>query len=135
MEVDYEMMNIQEEEEDIYSDPVENYCRLHRTVTFLENDGRVTEDWIEEHKKHILKMREVFDDLPNINPEIGDPEFRRLAYECEILLRNLVQSIRLNRIFDVNFYRTLCQNMITMCEYFFSDDELESCMSKLSIKN
>ena len=136
MEVEFENLVIkEEEEEDIYSDPVENYCRLHRTVTFLENDGRVTEDWIEEHKKHILKMREVFDDFPNINPEIEDPEFRRLAYECETLLQNLVQSIRLYRTFDVELYHNLGQNMLTMCEYLFSDDELELCMSKLSIKN
>jgi len=119
--------------EDIYSNPYENYCRLKRTVTFITNGGRVTEEWMEEHRRHILKYHEIFPNFSQTNQEIEDPEFRKTAHEAETLLANLVQSIRVNRFFNVKFYLMLNQHMIKLCEYIFTEDELEFCMSKLSI--
>jgi hypothetical protein len=122
-----------EEEPDLYSDKYENYCRLQRTVTFLTNGGRVTEEWMEEHRLHILKYREIISDYTHVNDDIKDPDFRKTAQETEVLLSNLVQSISVNRFFNVRFYIMLNQHMLKLCEYFFSEEELELCMSKLSI--
>ena len=121
------------EEEDEYSNVYENYCRLERTVTFLTNGGRVTEEWMEEHRLHILKYHEMFPNFSETNQEISDPEFRKTAREAETLLTNLVQSIRTNRFFNVKFYLMLNQHMIKLCQFIFTEDELEMCMSKLSI--
>ena len=120
-------------EEEDYSDVYENYCLLQRTVTFLTNGGRVTEEWMEEHRRHILKYREVFPDFSQTNMEIKDPGFRKLAQETEVLLSNLIKSIEMNRFFNVKFYLMLNQHMIKMCEFVFTEDELDFCMSKLSI--
>lgn len=122
-----------DEETDLYSDKYENYCRLQRTVTFLTNGGRVTEEWMEEHRLHILKYREIITDYTHVNDDIKDPDFRKTAQETEVLLSNLVQSISVNRFFNVRFYMMLNQHMLKLCEYFFSEEELELCMSKLSI--
>jgi hypothetical protein len=126
-------MEDDEEEIDIYSDVYENYCRLQRTVTFLTNGGRVTEEWMEEHRLHILKYNEMFPNFSQTNLEIKDPEFRKTAQNAEVLLTNLVQSIRVNRFFNVRFYLMLNQHMIKLCQHIFTEDELELCMSKMSI--
>lgn len=122
-----------DEETDVYSDKYENYCRLQRTVTFLTNGGRVTEEWMEEHRRHILKYREIIPNYAEVNQDTDDMEFRKIARETEVLLSNLVESIRVNRFFNVRFYLIFNQHMVKLCAYFFSDDELELCMSKLSI--
>lgn len=138
MEQSYEqletvIMEDDEDQEDIYEDVYENYCRLQRTVTFLTNGGRVTEDWMEEHRLHILKYHELFPNFSETNQEISDPTFRKTAQEAEVLLANLIQGIRTNRSFNVKFYLMLNQHMISMCQFIFTEDELELCMSKLSI--
>jgi hypothetical protein len=126
-------MEDDEEEIDIYSDVYENYCRLQRTVTFQTNGGRVTEEWMEEHRLHILKYNEMFPNFSQTNLEIRDPEFRKTAQNAEVLLTNLVQSISTNRFFNVRFYLMLNQHMIKLCQHIFTEDELELCMSKMSI--
>lgn len=123
----------QREEEDIYSDPYENYCRVQRTVTFLKNGGRVTEEWMEEHRLHILEYYSRFPEISQINLEIKDRTFRQLAEEAEVLLGNLIQSIRANRFFNVKFYLMLNEHMLKITEFFFTEEELDFCMSKLSI--
>lgn len=138
--MDIEMFNSlkiseEEEEDDIYEDPYENYCRVQQTVTFLTNGGRVTEDWMEEHVKHIVKYSEIFYKFSEMNPEIEDPEFRHMAVECETILTNLINYIDTYGSFDIDDYLLLNQNMLKMCEYTFTDDELEICMRKLSIKS
>jgi hypothetical protein len=137
MEDSYEVLeNItmeEDEETDIYSDACENYCRLQRTVTFLTNDGRVTEEWMEEHRLHILKYRELFINFSEIHEEIIDDDFRKTARQAEVLLANLVQSIQANRFFNTRFYLMLNEHMLKLCQYIFTEDELGLCMSKLSI--
>lgn len=128
-----ESVTMEDDEEDQYSDVYENYCRLQRTVTFLTNGGRVTEEWMEEHRLHILKYHEMFPNFSQTNQEIRDPDFRKTAQEAEVLLANLIQSIRVNRFFIVRFYLMLNQHMIKLCQHIFTEDELELCMSKLSI--
>lgn len=123
----------QREEEDIYSDPYENYCRVQRTVTFLKNGGRVTEEWMEEHRLHILEYYSRFPEISKTNLEIKDRTFRQLAEEAEVLLGNLIQSIRANRFFNVKFYLMLNEHMLKITEFFFTEEELDFCMSKLSI--
>ena len=122
-----------DEDTDVCSDPYDNYCLLERTVKFLESGGRVTEEWMEEHRKYILKYYEVFPNFSEVNQEIKDPTFRKNAEECEVLLGTLIQSIRTNRFFNVKFYLMLIQRMIALCQFIFTEDELEFCMSKLSI--
>lgn len=117
----------------MYSDRYENYCRLKRTATFLSNGGNVTEDWVEEHKLHILKYSEIFSNISKVNEEITDATFRNIAKESATLLENLLQSLKTRNTFNIKFYMMLNQHMAKLCEYIFTEDELEFCMSKMSI--
>jgi hypothetical protein len=121
------------EDEDLYSDPYENYCRLKRTITFLTNGGKVTEDWMEEHTGHIMKYNQVFPEISKTNLSVTDRTFRKTAQDAEVILRNLVESIDHNRLFNLKFYLMLNEHMIKLTEFLFTEEELEFCMSKLAI--
>lgn len=121
------------EDVDLYSDPYENYCRLKRTITFLTNGGKVTEDWMEEHTSHIMKYNQVFPEISKTNLTVTDRVFRKTAQDAEVILRNLVESIDHNRLFNLKFYLMLNEHMIKLTEFLFTEEELEFCMSKLAI--
>lgn len=121
------------EDVDLYSDPYENYCRLKRTITFLTNGGKVTEDWMEEHTGHIMKYNQVFPEISKTNLTVTDRIFRKTAQDAEVILRNLVESIDHNRLFNLKFYLMLNEHMIKLTEFLFTEEELEFCMSKLAI--
>lgn len=131
MEVD-EYSHLQEDTME-YSDPLQNYCRLKTTAVFLQTGGRVTEDWMEEHKKHIMKYFDMFPRFGEINEDITDHEFRKKAKETETLLCYLVDSIQKTRTFNTNVYRMLNEHMIYLCETIFSEDELNECMQMLNL--
>lgn len=131
MEVD-EYTHLQEDSME-YADPLQNYCRLKTTAVFLQTGGRVTEDWMEEHKKHILKYFEMFPRFSMINEEIEDQEFRTKAKNTETLLCYLVDSIQKTNTFNTVHYRMLNEHMIYLCETIFSEDELSECMSMLNL--
>jgi hypothetical protein len=111
----------------MYNDPHENYCRLQRTTKFLQTGGRITEDWIEEHRRHVRKYCEIFWNMSEFHPEITDPTFRQKAKEVEVLL----EYLRIT--FDVRGYFQLNQDLIQMTEILMTEDDLLACMNLLSI--
>jgi hypothetical protein len=111
----------------MYDDPHENYCRLQRTVKYLQAGGRITEDWIEEHKRHVRKYSEIFWNMSEFHPEITDPTFRQKAKEVEVLL----EYLRIT--FDVRGYFQLNQDLARMTEILMDEDDLLECMNKLAL--
>ena len=108
-------------EEDIYEEmrktPTEtqrisNYNRILETIIEITSQGfRLTEDWMEEHKKLIMVYRDWIPDYNLIDPEIENEDFRKKAYETEVLMRNLVEAIVKTKTFNVKFYLMLLQHM------------------------
>lgn len=119
--------------DDNYTDGYENYCILHRTVTFLKNGGKVTEQWMVEHREHILRYRKEFADFSKVHPEIDDETFRSWATETEKCMINLMNSIRASGFFSIPIYLKLNELIINICDFVFTEDELQLCMNKLSI--
>ena len=111
----------------MYSDPHENYCRLQRTVTYLQTGGRITEDWVEEHKHHVRKYCDIFGSISRFHPEISDPTFRQKAQNVEKLLGFLKIT------FDLVGYYQLNQDLIDMTMILRSEDDLIDCMNGLSM--
>lgn len=86
-----------------------HYEILIETIQFLLNNRTITEDWIEYHKKIILKYDEAFPCGFNyINGEITNSRFRNLAKKAHILLGKLITDIRLQKIFNKNDYKEFC---------------------------
>ena len=121
------------EEEDIYDDPYQNYCRLKATAAFLQNGGRITEDWIEEHKAHVTKYAEYFPRFSMVNLENEGEEFRKKATESETILNYLDDTIRKSGTLDLRMYLILNLHMIYLCEEMFSVDALTESMQEVTM--
>lgn len=124
-------VSMEEEDIDMYSSPWENYLRLLNTVETLETGVRLSEDWYEEHKTHILKYRDVFMDFSTVNQEIHDESFRKKAIETETILSSLVHEVKTRGIFTVKMYLLLNKHMKALCEFIHGEDELLEMLGRM----
>lgn len=122
-----------EEDDNTYSCPEVNYCRIIETIQELESNVRVTEDWTEDHKKHIFKYRQIFPDFTKVNEEIEDVEFREKAKQTELLLRNIIHGITQYGTINLKFYLILNKHFKYLCECIYSEDELSNIMRDMGL--
>jgi hypothetical protein len=113
--------------------PEDNYRRLVATIDHFNQKRRITEDWIEEHKKIILEYRRVFPDVSKSNEEVTDRVFRSVATKAELLLSDLIREIKLTRSFNWNDYYELCVCFHKMCELLYTEDELTAMMNGMKL--
>ena len=121
-----------------YDEKFYNYRRLVDTIQFIDQGGRITEDWMETHKQILGEYRNAFpDSFRAVNPEIKHKEFRTLAEESGVLLDSLMTSIQYEKKFKVGHYRMLLTRMLRMVdlvnEYHDDGDELTSFMQNMSL--
>jgi hypothetical protein len=112
----------------------ENYLEIVKTLDFIENNGRITEDWMEENRWIIEKWRDWIQDYSEINPEVTSKYFRKACSETETLIQYLIKSIRTTKTFDVKSYTLLLKKMKFVCDTIFDDMEMENLMDGLSLK-
>lgn len=127
---------------DINTDPVSgltdqekynNFLKIMATAQYLDDGGRITEDWMIEHRQLILTYREWVPDYTNVNDEIEESGFRKCCAETEILLRQLCHTIDRREWFDVKIYHIFIRHMKQILETVMGEDELEALMNMLSI--
>jgi len=111
----------------------ENYLQIIRNLQFIENDSRITEDWMEDNKWLILRYRDWIEDFTVVNSEIEDPEFRKKCRDTETILQYLCHSIHTQKTFDPKTYLILLRHLKYICESVFTDDEMEHLMSAMSL--
>jgi len=109
----------------------QNYQILVSAIRTI--DQGINEDWVEIHKHRIIMYRDWIYDYSIINPEVTDKDFRRVAYETELILASLMEQIRTERTFNVQLYLSLNQHMIRMIEFFMEEDELEEMLSRMTV--
>lgn len=105
-----------------------NYQVFITTIEFIQNGGKITEDWVEENKKLIRQWREWIPDFNVINPEVEDSTFRKTCQHAETLISYLCASG-----FDVKVYLMLLQTLKKLCDMLYADDELDSMMEMMSV--
>jgi len=110
-----------------------NYFRIVNTIEFLKNDGRISEDWMEEHKQVILLYRDMFADWNMVNEDVHDTKFRKWAYTVEVLLRFLTKEIKVYKRFNKKIYLELNENLLSMINFLCSEDELCNQLVNLSM--
>jgi hypothetical protein len=89
----------------------EHWLQVFNAIKFLENGGRITEDWMEDQKYQILRWRDWFSDFSNINPDIEDPAFRQRCVYAEGIMQQLVLMIRETKTFDPSVYLLLLKSI------------------------
>lgn len=111
----------------------QNFLKILRTTQYLDDGGRVTEDWMEEHKGLILQYRDWIDDFTDINDEIDEPEFRKRCAQTETLIRQLCHSISTTQTFDVKIYHMFMRHMKHIVETVNTDDDISNLLSMLNM--
>jgi hypothetical protein len=110
-----------------------NYKLLLDTHEFFLNGGRITEDWLEEHKVYILRYRSWYSDYTTMNDEVEDENFRKICRDVETILSYLVMQIDKTNTYDPKVYKILNEYLKNMCECLFSDDELNELMNNMRL--
>lgn len=124
---------MEEEDNTMYSSPYDNYLRIVETIRTLESGDRLTEDWFEEHKGHILKYREQFINFAKINEDVEESEFRTKAVEVETILCSLVHEIRFRRTFNTKVYLILNRHLKELTESLWEVEELSSSIGGMGM--
>ena len=112
---------------------VKNFDILLDALKTMEG-GKITEDWMEEHKLRIWLYRSWFTNLSVVNYENRDPQYRAAANIGEECLSKLVQNIKSYGTFDVPTYLKLSTNMKFMVEYHLNKDDLAELMKKINLQ-
>jgi hypothetical protein len=110
-----------------------NYLEITESIGHIKNGSRITEDWMEQNKEIILKWRDWIENYALINPEVNDRDFRKKCSDIEVLLQHLCSTIKYTKTFEVKIYAVLLNYMKDICEYLFSDNELDELMSNMSM--
>ena len=106
-----------------------NYGMLLGALRCYETGSRVTEDWMEEHKRMILRIRDYYTNVSLANLDIQDRQFRALADDTELILSHLVYEIQTERTFTVDMYYKLCRNLKGMFEIALQVDDLSELLN------
>lgn len=124
---------MEEEDTDMYSSPYKNFLRIVETISVLESGRRLSEDWFEEHKKHILNYRNEFPNFHKVNEDIGDSEFRKKASETEVILSSLVHEVKTRQLFNTKMYLLLNKHMKELVEIIWGEDELSEMLGRMGM--
>jgi hypothetical protein len=89
----------------------ENWLQVFNAIQFLENGGRITEDWMEEQKYHILKWRDWIPNFSTMNSEVEESEFRAQCLHAEETMQNLVTMIKETKTFNTDAYLCLLKSI------------------------
>ncbi len=106
-----------------------NYAMLVDALRCYATRQRITEDWMEEHKKLILRVRDYYTNVSLANLDIQDRQFRALADDTELILCHLVYEIQTERTFTVDMYYKLCRNLKRMFEIALQVDDLSELLN------
>jgi hypothetical protein len=110
-----------------------NFQSLLSAIDYIQSKKRITEDWMEEHKRNILMYREFFGDFNRVNIDCRDRKFRKLAEDAEMLLNHLVWEIKETRYFTVEMYLKLLIGFKQMTEIMLTSDDLSNMFSNMSM--
>jgi hypothetical protein len=111
----------------------DNYMRVLTTIKFLEENQRITEDWMESNKARIELYREWSIDYSDIHDEIDEKSFRSVASKTEYILQILCEQIRDTKTFDPRLFLQLNYGLKDMIESVLQNDELASVLSDMTI--
>ena len=110
-----------------------NYTILMNTISFLESNGHITEDWMEENKDRITLYRECFEDFTKVNPEIQDPKFRKIAEETEIMMSYLYIEVIRTHKFTVGLFLQLNKHILALVSWATDEDDLTKMFESIAL--
>ena len=113
----------------------QHWLQVFNAIKFIENGERITEDWMEDQKYHILRWRDWFSNFSNINPEIEDPTFRLRCVYAEGIMQQLVVMIRETKTFDPSVYLLLLKSIEYIRASVTNVDDITEWITYLSVSS
>lgn len=115
-----------------------NYLELVAAIQYLDRNGRLTEDWLEDSRRLIRKYRIWWPNMRFINEEILELNFRKICGEAEVLLAELMRGVHANDFVNVKLYAMFLKKLKTIIDRVIPDDQkdlsgLEDLMAKLGV--
>jgi hypothetical protein len=113
-----------------YQDSELNLERLKETNRILSSGTEVTDEWRQEHCKHILYYVWA---VSKSNPakESDSPDYQKLVHELIVLLDDLKQSIVKTGTFSLPRYRSAVARLLKVIQEATSMYELDDAMNGL----
>ena len=112
------------------------YQRLLDTIDELKNTklNYRSIEWYDKHTEFLTEIRQKFDDLTYIHPEILDPEFRGKCKVNEAIINQLLRDYDTHRWFGLYDYNRFCNNLLFIVEVVFNTkDELSDLFSNIKL--
>jgi len=94
-----------------YSDPYHNYERIEQTLKDLTEGEILTEEWMEEHKRHIEKYAEVIPQF-RLSEQMSDERYQKLVEQLEWNLDQVVDGILRYDKIELNLYEDYIRTFI-----------------------
>jgi len=126
-----------EDETDLFTEEqkTQNWLQVYNATKFIENDGRITEDWMEEQKYHILKWRDWIPNFSTLNQDVEDPAFRAKCSYAEQIITHLVESIRQTNTFDPSVYLLLLKSIEYIRASITNVDDITEWITNMSVSS
>jgi len=110
-----------------------NYIMLMEVLS----DTHPTPEWISKHRDFIIRTREFFPSFNHIliisDDDCVIAELRENGRRCEVLLQNLVDSIRTTGTYDLVVYRLFAQNLEPLVRQYVHEDDLAELLGKMQM--
>jgi len=110
-----------------------NYKMLMQALS----EKNPTPEWIAKHGDFIIRAREFFLNFNNVLIVATDPaliaELRENGRRCELLIQNLIDSIRTTGTYDLVVYRLFAQNLEPLVRQYVPEDDLAELIGKMQM--
>ena len=138
---DHEVLNEfgteSESEEEMFTEDQKtaHWLQVYNAIKFLENDGRITEDWMEDQTYHILRWRDWIPNFSTLNQEVEDPTFRQRCVYAEGIMQQLVVMIQETKTFDPSVYLLLLKSIEYIRSSITNVDDITEWITYLSVSS
>ena len=138
---DHEVLNEfgteSESEEEMFTEDQKtaHWLQVYNAIKFLENDGRITEDWMEDQTYHILRWRDWIPNFSTLNQEVEDSTFRARCVYAEGIMQQLVLMIQETKTFDPSVYLLLLKSIEYIRASITNVDDITEWITYMSVSS
>lgn len=111
----------------------EHYLLMVAAIKLLKTKQEITPEWMELHKKQIIKIRETIPNFNELNEDIRTATFRKNLQDADTILNYMIKTINTSGTFDTKMYLIFNQKVLATVQELFSEKELEEMLNSLSI--
>jgi hypothetical protein len=110
-----------------------NYNEIADALEYIENGNIITEEFLVEIKRMIVKWREWIPDYSTVNEDNETEVFRQKCKHIELLISELCRVIHSKNTVDMKLFKILLRHMKYICDTSFEDDGLTDMLNSMTM--